>query len=99
MKQPKQRNVSPRKADRRMSQVSQQTLFKPPNREPRPTMLALVSCYVSEKYYYSTKIGVKISPDVSRTFCLAFVRFISTADHYHAGLNTCFLFASLRILC
>ena len=70
-----------------------------PNREPRPTMLALVSRYVSEKYYYSTKIGVKISPDVSRTFCLAFVRFLSTADHYQAGLNTCFLFASLRILC
>ena len=78
MKQPKQRNVSPRKADRRMSQVSQQTLFKPPNREPRPTMLALVSCYVSEKYYYFTKIGVKISPDVSRTFCLAFVLTITT---------------------
>ena len=40
------------------------------------------------------QIGLQISPDVSRTFCLAFTPFISTADHYQAVSNT-----SLRSLC
>ena len=40
------------------------------------------------------QIGLEISPDVSRTFCLAFMPFIRTADHYQAGSNT-----SLRSLC
>ena len=41
-----------------------------------------------------TQRGLEISPDVSRTFCLAFMPFISTADLYQAGSNT-----SLRSLC
>ena len=41
-----------------------------------------------------TQIGLEISPDVSRTFCLAFMPLIRTADHYQAGSNT-----SLRSLC
>ena len=40
------------------------------------------------------QIGLEISPDVSRTFCFAFMPFIRTADHYQAGSNT-----SLRSLC
>ena len=40
-----------------------------------------------------TQIGLEISPDVRRT-CLAFIPFISTADHYQAGSNT-----SLRSHC
>ena len=39
-------------------------------------------------------IGLEISPDVSRTSGLAFMPFISTADHYQAGSNT-----NLRNLC
>lgn len=44
---------------------------------------------------FHSDIGLKISPDDSRTFWLTFVWFKSTADLYHVGLNTSFLFSSI----
>ena len=44
---------------------------------------------------FHSDIGLKISPDDSRTFWLTFVWFKSTADLYHVGLNMCFLFSSI----
>ena len=44
---------------------------------------------------FHSDTGLKMLPDDSRTFWLAFVWFKSTADLYHRGLNTCFLFASI----